>query len=231
MSKLQIFAPATLITMALLLFGGLSLNAPLQLGGPLANGIAPAFLGSLALVLGIRLCQRLATARPTLTRWLFAGAFTAMLIAGGWNFFWYPPIQDGAYLIARYGGNEVPWPAGVLPTVLLVSGLVILLQGALSGHPGTVPEPAGKADTTAEIGVFTGLAIVLLAAYAASIKVLVETGTGWWMLIALGGAGLVFAIGIGLNRRYPVTIWLCYFAGAFAALVLSTTALFASAVG
>jgi hypothetical protein len=172
----------------------------------------------------------LAEARPGLARPIFAVGFLAMLVAGGWNFYWFPPIQDGAYLIARYGRIETPWPAGVLPTTMLVSGLIILLHGVLFARAGTVPEDSGKAETAIEMGVFALLAILLMAALTLYLNVLISNGPGWWMLYALVPATLLIIAGCRLTRWRAVAIWLAFFSGAYALLVLASAGLFEMAV-
>lgn len=205
------------MALALAAVGAWAVNQPSRPYGPMGfDALCP--LGAVMLAAGMLALRALARG-PT----VYAVAALLMLAATGGNFFFYPPIPDGAYFLVRYGheARGELWPASAAWHVLGLSGVAWSLALALEGGP------------TAKgwrIGAEAALLALLIAAGALALELFTQMlpgvagpwpRAGWW----LGGMATVTGAA-WIARRNPFARLAAVFFFLLTLLAAATLALY-----
>ena len=93
---------AYLVALGFLAAGAGMVGEPLSTGGPMHFDFNLP-IGIFYLTCGVVLLEWL----PTASGWVYVLAALVILSAAGRNFYRYPPIDDGAYFLLRYGRNAL----------------------------------------------------------------------------------------------------------------------------
>jgi hypothetical protein len=198
------------LALALASFGAWAVNQPVRPHGPMGFSLASP-VRALALVFGMGLLR--AFGRNSA---VYALAALLMALCAGYNFYFYPPIPDGAYFLVRYGHTDAGelWPAAAVWHVIGFAGVAWSLALVFGGPP--VAGRRGLAEAA--------LLVLLIAAGSILLELFTQTLPGAtvpWRWAAPWLAGLIaVAAGFGwLGRRRALT----RLAAAFCALLTLLT--------
>ena len=205
------------LALSLAILGAGTVNRPLRPHGPFGfDALAP--LGALALALGM-----LALRAVNRIRAGFALAALLIAAAAGWNFYFYPPIPDGAYFLVRYGHSAAVelWPAGAAWHVIATAALACSLALAIEvGLPGGVRRIAGEIGLLALLTIVGALLFDLLT--QALIAAGGRSGLVWWLPAGM----MAVAVGAGFAPKSTATRLVAAFAVVIALLAAATVALY-----
>jgi hypothetical protein len=168
-------------------YGADMITAPVRVGGPMGIDFDP-LIGAIAIVLGVLGIEGLALGARQEPRVAYLVAALGVAIFAGQNFYRFPPIDDGAYFLLRYGRDGGEWVRAE-PSAYMLSFAALgwSLERASAGQ-----RTSGFVLRVVVLGVFT---VAACAVFTLFMRLLVG-GSGIAALSAVVAAALVVAIGL-----------------------------------